>query len=117
MERKKKKLFERSEFFFFSGVQHNFSKIHAALTFWFFCVKAKEQKKVKPSKKLKSRAKQRLPAPKHHQNKRQRTGPASWILRKEIMRNGALKRKSCLSEASSFSLAECSIILAKYVQP
>ena len=28
------------------------------------------------------------------------TGPASWILREEIMRNGALRRGDCLSEAS-----------------
>ena len=28
----------------FSGMQTDFSKIRAALTFWFFCVKAKEQK-------------------------------------------------------------------------
>jgi hypothetical protein len=27
----------------FSEMQHNFSKIRAALTFWFFCVKAKER--------------------------------------------------------------------------
>jgi hypothetical protein len=40
---KKGRLFERSEFEPFSGMQHNFSKIRAALTFWFFCVKAKEQ--------------------------------------------------------------------------
>jgi len=27
----------------FSEMKYNFSKIRAALTFWFFCVKAKEQ--------------------------------------------------------------------------
>jgi hypothetical protein len=43
-KRKEEKLSERSEFFFFSGMKYNFSKIHAALTFWFFCVKAKEQR-------------------------------------------------------------------------
>jgi len=40
---KKKKLFERSEFFFFSFALPYFSKTHAALTFCFFCVKAKEK--------------------------------------------------------------------------
>ena len=40
---KKKKLFERSEFFFFSSTFPYFSKIRAALTFCFFSVKGKEK--------------------------------------------------------------------------
>jgi len=40
---KKKKLFERSEFFFFSSTFPYFSKIRAALIFCFFCIKAKEK--------------------------------------------------------------------------
>jgi hypothetical protein len=40
---KKKKLFERSEFFFFSSASTDFSKIRAALIFCFFCIKAKEK--------------------------------------------------------------------------
>jgi len=40
---KKKKLFERSEFFFFSTIPPDFSKIRAALIFCFFCIKAKEK--------------------------------------------------------------------------
>jgi len=40
---KKKKLFERSEFFFFSSASPDFSKIRAALIFCFFCIKAKEK--------------------------------------------------------------------------
>jgi hypothetical protein len=40
---KKKKLFERSEFFFFSGDLSWSSVEYAALTFCFFCVKAKEK--------------------------------------------------------------------------
>jgi len=40
---KKKKLFERSEFFFFSSASPDFSKIRAALTFCFFWVKPKEK--------------------------------------------------------------------------
>jgi len=40
---KKKKLFERSEFFFFSSTSTDFSKIRAALIFCFFCIKAKEK--------------------------------------------------------------------------
>jgi len=42
---KKKKLFERSEFFFFSGNTPCSSGERAALTFCFFCVKAKEKRK------------------------------------------------------------------------
>ncbi len=34
------------------------------------------------------------------------TGPASWILREEIMRNGALRRGDCLSEASLSPFSE-----------
>ncbi len=40
---KKKKLFERSEFFFFSSTFPYFSEIRAALTFCFFSVKGKEK--------------------------------------------------------------------------
>ena len=40
---KKKKLFERSEFFFFSSASHDFSKIRAALNFCFFWFKPKER--------------------------------------------------------------------------
>ena len=39
---KKKKLSERSEFFFFSSVSPDFSKIRAALIFCFFLIKQKE---------------------------------------------------------------------------
>jgi len=42
---KKKKLFEQSEFFFFSSASPDFSKIRAALTFWFFWLDPKEHKK------------------------------------------------------------------------
>jgi len=45
MQRKKKKLSERSEFFFFSGMEPDFSKKNAALTFCFFSVKGKEKRK------------------------------------------------------------------------
>jgi hypothetical protein len=49
---KKKKLFERSEFFFFSGDLSWSSGECAALTFCFFCVKAKEKDSCnKPNKK------------------------------------------------------------------
>jgi hypothetical protein len=40
---KKKKLFERSEFFFFSGDLLWSSGEYAALIFCFFCIKAKEK--------------------------------------------------------------------------
>ena len=40
---KKKKLFERSEFFFFSSASPDFSKIRAALIFCFFLIKQKEK--------------------------------------------------------------------------
>jgi len=40
---KKKKLFERSEFFFFSGDLSCSSVEYAALIFCFFCIKAKEK--------------------------------------------------------------------------
>ena len=42
---KKGKLFERSEFFPFPKQDVERSTRSQALTFWFFCVKAKEQKK------------------------------------------------------------------------
>ena len=42
---KKKKLFERSEFFFFSGNTPCSSEERAALTFCFFWVKPKEKRK------------------------------------------------------------------------
>jgi len=48
---KKKKLFERSEFFFFSSASPDFSKIRAALIFCFFCIKAKEKAVVSSKKK------------------------------------------------------------------
>jgi len=41
---KKSRLFERSEFRDFSETKKRSSEENAALTFWFFCVKAKEQK-------------------------------------------------------------------------
>ena len=41
--RRSGKLFERSEFFFFSSTFPYFSKIRAALIFCFFCIKAKEK--------------------------------------------------------------------------
>jgi len=40
-----------------------------------------------------------------------------FFLREEIGRNGALRRESCLSEASSFSSATLLPILAKKMQP
>ncbi|WP_353332647.1 hypothetical protein [Bacteroides sedimenti] len=46
---KKKKLFERSEFFFFSGTCSRSSGERAALNFWFFWYKPKEQA-FKPAK-------------------------------------------------------------------
>ena len=48
---KKKKLFERSEFFFFSSTFPYFSKIRAALTFCFFSVKGKEKDSCSQTKK------------------------------------------------------------------
>jgi len=48
---KKKKLFERSEFFFFSSASPDFSKIRAALIFCFFLIKPKEKVFVSSKKK------------------------------------------------------------------
>ena len=53
----------------------------------------------------KKQAKQSLNGPKHHQ-RRETQRLASWILREEISRNGALRRGDCLSEASLSPFSE-----------
>ena len=48
---------------------------------------------------------------------KKREGPASLFGREAEVRVGALKTKSCLSEASSFCLAQKSAGVGKKVQP
>jgi hypothetical protein len=57
---KKKKLFERSEFFFFSSTFPYFSKIRAALIFCFFCIKAKEKASCNQAKRKGSLSKKHV---------------------------------------------------------
>ena len=66
------------------------------------CSKAPPKKESTPrseTSEAKKQAQQSLNDPKHHQ-RRETQRLASWILREEIRRNGALRRGDCLSEAS-----------------